>query len=545
MGDGFHRLADVARPLLRSRRVRNGVLGVIAAICGCTGSIGEPGDPPFRDDPPPPEGEVLLEPRRLVFLHARHWSNSVADLLGLDAVPVPSSSGGSAEGFFHGGATRMSEPIALELQRIAEESAVRATGDLPALTGCTDENDACLRAAIERIAVRAFRRPLRDDERTGLNEVYDAGRAEPGTPREGVQWAIEAILQAPSFLYRREIGVADAGAYRLDGWEIATALSYMLRDASLDQPLADAAASGALDGPDGIAAEVDRLLDDPLVQARVVELYARLFEVARISHAEHTDGEWNDSLRIGAGDELHRLLDDHLFGEGDRTLATLLTTRQGYVNDQLAGLYGVTPPADSTTPVLLPPVRAGILSRVAFLAGFSDVDETSVVRRGLFVSRSLLCAEIPAPPPGVLEAAADDLAMLSTERERADYRADQMSCSACHARIDPFGLAFEGYDAIGRARSEDATAVITAPPSVAGAVEGAIALEERLAASPEVRECIARQVAGYAVGRAFAAAEAETVAEIAAAFETGGDLTALFGAVARSDVFRFRGEASP
>lgn len=525
--------------------MKNRVLGVIVAICGCTGSIGEPGDPPFREDPPPPPGAVVLEPQRLVFLHARHWSNSVADLLGLDAVPVPTSSGGSAEGFFHGGASQMNEPIALELQRIAEESAVRATEDLPALTGCTDESDDCLRAAIERLAVRAFRRPLRDDERMALASSYDAGRAAPGTPREGVQWAIEAILQAPSFLYRREIGVADAGAYRLDGWEIATALSYTLRDASLDQRLADAASSGALDTPDGIAAEVDRLLGDPLVQTRVVELYARLFEVARISHAEHTDGEWNDRLQIAAGDELHFLLADHLFGAGDRSLATLLTTRQGYVNDELAGLYGVAAPADASTAVMLPPERAGILSRVAFLAGFSDVDETSVVRRGLYVSRSLLCAEIPAPPPGVLEAAADDLAMLSSERERADYRADQMSCSACHARIDPFGLAFEGYDAIGRARAEDATAVISAPPSVAGTIDGAISLEERLAASAEVRECVARQVAGYAVGRAFAAAEADSVAEIAAAFETDGDLTALFAAVARSDVFRFRREAAP
>jgi hypothetical protein len=521
----------------------------MAVACGCTGSITDAGgasrvDRP--DDPPPAAGEVVLEPQRLVFLHARHWSRSVADLLRLDAVPVPTSGAGSSEGFFHGGADRMNEALALELQRITEESAVRATEDLPALTGCaSDADEACLREAIERIAVRAFRRPLRDDERTALADRYDRGRAAPGSPREGVQWAIEAILQAPSFDYRREIGVpASDGAHRLDGWEIATALSYLLRDASLDDELVAAASDGSLETPEGIAVEVERLLDDPLVQERVVELYARLFEVPRITHADHTDGAWNESLRIGAGDEAHALLAGHLFGEGDRTLATLLTTRQGYVNGELAALYGVPAPADAMTSVMLPPERAGILSRAAFLAGFSDVDETSVVRRGLFVTRSLLCDEIMAPPPGLLEAAADDLAALETERERADYRAAQGTCGTCHSRIDPFGLAFESYDSIGRARDVDASAEVQSPASIAGAVSGSVELQERLASSPEVRACVARQLAGYALGRGLAAREASSVADVVNAFEAGGgDLTALLLAVARSDTFRFRRDA--
>jgi hypothetical protein len=363
-----------------------------------------------------------------------------------------------------------------------------------------------------------------------------------------VQWALEAMLQAPSFLYRRELGQnAGSGLHRLDGWEVATELSYLLRDASLDDALVVAAASGALDTPDGIAREVSRLLEDPLVQDRVVAIYARLFEVARVTHADHTDAVWNDALRSSAATEVDLLLAEQLFGGGEGSLRALLTTTQGYADPALGQLYGVevTATPGEHTAVTLPSARAGILARVAFLAGNADVDDTSVVRRGLFVSRSLLCDEIAPPPAGVLDAARDDLAALDTERERAEYRADTSGCSSCHVRIDPLGLAFEGFDAVGREQAVDASATLVSPDSIAGPVDGAQDLQARLAESAEVRACVARQLAGYALGRAVGAADADTVADVVTAFEEHQDLTDLFVSVARADAFRYRMEVSP
>jgi hypothetical protein len=42
-----------------------------------------------------------------------------------------------------------------------------------------------------------------------------------------------------------------------------------------------------------------------------------------------------------------------------------------------------------------------------------------------------------------------------TERQLIERHSRDENCMGCHKRIDPFGFALEGFDAIGRARKAD------------------------------------------------------------------------------------------
>src|SRR6185295_5729554 len=73
----------------------------------------------------------------------------------------------------------------------------------------------------------------------------------------------------------------------------------------------------------------------------------------------------------------------------------------------------------------------------------------------LYVLDNLLGSPPPPPPPNVpnLEDAAR--AGARTLREQLAIHRQDRACAACHARMDPIGLALEGFDAIGRARDDD------------------------------------------------------------------------------------------
>src|SRR5262249_35371666 len=146
-----------------------------------------------------------------------------------------------------------------------EKAAAQAPIDqlAPCPTGTAERT--CAQAFVDRFSSRAFRRPILEKERSRLLALYDAGRTD-GDYATGVRLVIEAILQAPSFLYRKAIGAPGGGGYALDGFEIASELGFVFFDSLPDQELFDAAASGKLATDDGFAAEVDRLLSDPKAQ---------------------------------------------------------------------------------------------------------------------------------------------------------------------------------------------------------------------------------------------------------------------------------------
>lgn len=534
----------VARLVRASRDVRLRAFVSFAWVAwfalGCSGTIGdaEPPRDPSRPNRPETTGTIDV-PRRLLLLEPRHVARSIEDVLGLppDSVSAPESGGGVTTALYAGGTDRMTGGLALELQELVEAASLQAADAVVC------ETTECVDAIVLARAHRAFRRPLESEERDALLAIVDEGTREEGTLGAGARWAFEVILQSPSFLYRRELGRNERDGFALDPFETATWLGFFLRDAGPDEELLAAAAEGRLESEADVAREVARLLEDEGVQQNVGDLYLRWLDLPRLAAATRTDPALTNELRESMRMETIRFVDRVLW-RGPRTLGELLTSSTTEIDGRLAEHYGL-PRHEGVVEVELGPERSGFLTHASWLTGHADVEDTSVVHRGIFVSRHLLCLEIPPPPAGVLEDAADALAALDSERARAEYRMDSEVCGSCHAGIDPFGLAFEGFDELGRVQARDATTTIATPPELAGDAEGARELAMRLAESREVADCVAAQIAGASLGRALDARERHVLGRELSEVWEGDDLVALVRDLAELPTLRRRVEVEP
>src|SRR5262249_17480169 len=149
--------------------------------------------------------------------------------------------------------------------------------------------------------------------------------------------------------------------------------------------------------------------------------------------------------------------------------------------------------------MLDPTQRAGILTQGAFLAAHAHTNQTSPVHRGIIVRENILCQPIPPPPPTVNVAPLPPV-MGKPPRDRFVAPESDPNCAQCHKMMDPIGLAFENYDAIGAYRTEDqgipidATGQIVGGTDVlAGTFDGVIELSSKLGSSRQVSDCVANQ----------------------------------------------------
>jgi hypothetical protein len=526
------------------------------ALGACVGAIGDPGDAP----PLPPNAQVPNDaqapsgawlPVRVRRLSNRELDNSVMDLLGtttlISTMLAPDT---RQSGFTLNAGQRIDDTSGGELQTAADALSEEAvTQRLGTLVTCTYSADprGCAATFIEAFAARAFRRPLIDDDRTGLLAVYDTGAsgtnldggtnpdagespddggANPdagaigsdggtiGTFAGGIKAIISAVLQSGSFLYVTELGrgAPVGGLVELDPYEAASQLSYVLAAAAPDPPLLAAAAQDALGTPDQREAQARRLLASnphvPQQLARLIKEWLGLDQLANIDRASTV----TDTFAT-----LSPLFDqetDAYIGEvaahTDGTLATLLTADFTMVNAKLASFYGV--PYSGTTGWARAPLdstlRRGLLTQSNFLSTYASTAPpgSSPVKRGKDVLNQLLCLPIQFPTDPNVAA----LAMVpppvnpnGTTRQRFEEHAANPACSGCHDMLDGIGWGFENYDQIGKFRSTENGQPIDASGALLGSdVNGpfanGIGLVGRLATSEQVRQCFARNFFRFA-----------------------------------------------
>ena len=449
-------------------------------------------------------------PRRAVWLSELQFARAITQLLGpaaLDAEQVPDA---ALKPLSQNGVG-----VNLSLLRKRLEQAGRASASLEGrvaeVTGCAANDDTCARAFIAALAAKAFRRPVLEAELADLNAVYDAGRE---TDLEmGVRLVVEAVIASSSFNYRTELGTgAGAGApVELTPHELASMLSFWLTDSPPDSSLAGAADSGALSDAAELARQVDRLLAAPEARDSLTHTLMSAWKLGNLFAASKDPAlfpEYGPLLQSDMFEETRLFLDRTLWGTGN--LGEVLTSRTSFVNGALAGLYGVPfsggDPSELVEVELPATERAGLLTQASLLSALARADDTSVVARGLFVRASLLCLPGPPPKPEALLAQPQLFVMADLdERESAEFRAATSPCSGCHESMDPFGLLFESYDAIGRYRRELEGAPIDPNVSLDGAgfpgtFQGVVDFVDTAAESPDFSACVARQLAVYATG---------------------------------------------
>lgn len=443
--------------------------------------------------------------------------------------------------------------------QIAQYAGDYVVAHLDTLTGCgTEPTDDCALGYLTNLAHKAYRRPLSPAESERLTTLYNtAFRGDGATVTEAIKYGVYAVFQAPQFLYRTEFGMDAETAGSLTQLELASALSYFLTDDAPDDLLSTAAEQGALSTPAELGAHVDRLLQTDAAKANLEGAMISYFAYPNLETQIIQDDAFTGQMRQSMFREAELFLQRALWGQ---PLSEMLISRKGYIDSNLAPLYGIetfpptgaVPYADTFYEIELPANRTGLLTQVGFLANRSRPDHTSVVGRGLLIKNAFLCTETPLPSETITDIINQLLAENpdATERELADIRAETPGCASCHDSFDPYGLALDTYDVLGRYREVDdhgrpIDPQVTLPEVVGGGhAANIVEVATQLAASGAFAKCMGQNLVNYALADVSAGAAtidscaSERVAEAFAT--TGGTFPDLIKAVVTSAAFRDR-----
>lgn len=537
-------------------------LGVAAVHAGC--SSGEPARPslsPAVEAPPGPS----VGPSPLRRLSDTEYLNALHDLFPAVSLTLPELPPDIPVAGFDNAAEAQepSDVLIARYEAIANLYAAAVAGDAPSvgiLTACNDWSTpaaaaACGSSFVDTMGGRLFRRPLDSSEHQRFLTSLQGWAAAIDFPG-AVQLTLSAMLQSPQFLYRPEPlaqTLTPGTVVPASPYAMATRLSFFLWQSVPDDALLDAASRGELATDDQIRAQANRMLADPRA-LRVLWSFPRqwlgldtILLPESSARTPQVDPLWTAQTQSSAFTETQLFVQNILGGGG--TLRDLLTSPAAWVDGEMARVYGLPAPADpdAWTPVTLPATeRAGLLTRVSFLAGYSHQGATSPPVRGNAIELRLLC-ELPiSPPAGVnlSQPAIPDGGGPETNRELFEQRTAPAFCQSCHAGLNGFGFGFEEYNAAGHYQATDdglpvdATGTITGT-DVNGPYDGAIDLSEKLSRSEVVHACATQELVRFALGRGPAPVEATAVANLAKGFmASGGDLRTLLLDVALTPSFR-------
>jgi hypothetical protein len=432
----------------------------------------------------------------------------------------------------------------------AAEAVAEKAAASPGFVSCTpvagQEMD-CAKTFIRDFGTRAYRRPLTQEEATRYEAQFQTALTSYGFST-GVEWTVFSVLQAPAFLYRVERGAPSASPVtKPTASETAARLSYLFWQSMPDSDLRQLASTGGLDRPEQIAAKARQMLSDPRAD-RLFQYFAEWLDLDRLD-----DFSRDQAVFSGLPQDLPRLYQDEtrsfvraLLARPDGNFAELLTAPYTYANQALAAFYGLSGPSGPSFERVDDPRRSGVLTQ-AFLMAQDKPYRTSIVRRGLKVRTDLLCQKIPAPPNNV-QLTLDSADPTLSQRERLEQHRKDAACAGCHNLLDPVGLVFENFDAVGRYRTVDeakkpivSASELTATRDANGPIADVRELGSRLAQSQEARDCYVTESFRFFFGRDVEAADSCSMAKLSSTFQSKNlSLTELLVALTQTDAFLYR-----
>jgi hypothetical protein len=329
---------------------------------------------------------------------------------------------------------------------------------------------------VRRFLSRAFRRPCNQDEVDRYMNLVAIYLQQEANYEAAVLSAVRAALVSPNFLFRVESPAVGPEPERINDYELATRLSYMLWGSMPDEELFSLAASGKLHEPDVLRSQVDRMSNVSFGSERSGILKVRTF-------AETFVGQWLGTRDLGVRVKPDtKVFPDYNYEiefafqrepaeffeymvSENRPILDLLDSDYSFLTRESAhycGLKGVKVKGwGQVNRIELPENshRGGILGMGGVLAVSSHAHRTSPVLRGKWVLETFFDSTLPPPPPDIpnLDAQSESHpeGQGATMRERLTKHREDAACASCHDRIDPIGFALENYDATGRWREEE------------------------------------------------------------------------------------------
>lgn len=396
------------------------------------------------------------------------------------------------------------------------------------------------REVLTRFLERAWRRPVVAEEVVPFLSLFAKYRPDFDTFEGAMLEVLATALAAPEFLYLTQRSTENAKG-TINDQELATRLSFFLWSSMPDAELLRLAREGKLKDPAVLKSQVDRLLADPRAERfsqHFVEQWLGLDGLESVTHVK--DAALREAMRQEPSAFFREAL------RSNSSVLDFLHSDYVVVNERLAQHYGVPNvfgPHFRKVPVADPMHRGGILTAAGLLTMNSDGSDSHPLKRGVWLLERVLQDPPPPPPADVPKVDLTDPRILEmTLKERiADHR-NKAACLSCHSRIDPWGIAFENYDALGAWRTNiknkpvDATSVLFNKQELAG-VEG---LKRYLLADrqDQFARAMVHKMLAYALGRPLTFADHADIDSLTVQFRNKNDqLADLIHLVVSSNLF--------
>lgn len=404
------------------------------------------------------------------------------------------------------------------------------------------------RQVLTRFMSRAWRRLVTASEIDQKLTLFTKIRPECDDFQQAMTEVLATVLSSPKFLYLVQADSEQPQTGSLSQDELATRLSMFLWCSTPDEELMDLAARGQLNNPDVLTGQAQRMLADPRSR-RFAEQFVRqwlgmqLLDFLKIDRKEFP--QFDPSLKEALQEEPVAFFYEVL--KNNHSVMDFLHADYTMANERLARHYGVKDVyGNHFRRVTLDPQhrRGGLLTQAGLLAMNSDGKDSHPLKRGMWMLERLLNDPPPPPPPAVpkIDLADPEIAKL-TLKQRIENHRNQAACMSCHSRIDPWGIAFENFDAAGSWRTQiegnpvDASSFLFNGQKLDG-MDGLkrFLLENR---QDQFARAMVHKMTTYALGRPLTFGDRSSVDLITADVRRQGDgLATMVTLIVTSDLFQ-------
>ncbi|QDV26537.1 Planctomycete cytochrome C [Aureliella helgolandensis] len=422
------------------------------------------------------------------------------------------------------------------------------------------ENEAAYaREVLAAFMPRAWRRRITQADIDQKIRLFEGMREECASFEEAMVEVLASVLSSPHFLYVvqeetpseiEQRKAETAGDPELvSQTELATRLSMFLWSSVPDTQLLELAFDGQLSDAEVLAGQVDRMLADPRSQRFAKHFVRQWLDMQLLdflsvdSKTSRLDPQLKEAMQLEPIVFFQEVL------RNNESVLNFIHTDYAMLNERLAQHYGLSDVyGNHFRRVNFEPSarRGGLLTQAGLLAMNSDGVDSHPLKRGVWLLESLLNDPPPPPPPAVpeIDLADPEIAKLSLKERIEDHR-NHAACMSCHAKIDPWGIAFENYDALGRWRDDidgqpvDASSLLFNKQELDG-MDGLkrFLLEHR---RDQFVRALVYKLATYALGRPLTFSDYARIDQVTSdAREEGEGLATMIQLLVASDLFRSR-----
>lgn len=309
------------------------------------------------------------------------------------------------------------------------------------------------REVLNHFLRRVWRRPVKPQEVDQFMGLFAKYRPGFETFEEAMVEVLATALASPEFLYlTQRVADNEPPGTRINQFEFASRLAVFLWSSSPDNELLKLAEAGKLREPEVLSAQVKRLLADPRSKRFSQNFVEQWLGLDRMNSVTHVN---DAALREAMLEEPVAYFEEVL--NNKRSVMDFIDSDFAMVNERLATHYRIPKvygPQFRKVSIDRAVHRGGLLTSAAVMTMNSDGKDSHPVKRGVWLLQRILQDPPPPPPPNVPEVDLTDPEILKmTLKERIVNHRNKPACSSCHARIDPWGIAFENYDAVGAFRT--------------------------------------------------------------------------------------------